>query len=132
LRFGHVVDQGIGVPYDHLTGLALAEVTLQGKHVRLIVDTGTDLLVVYGNDWIKQNAAEQVSKSQGRSVAEQVPARRINNAEMTFGGKEFRVARAYCVPSTTPAAYDGFFGVRALKLRGISFDRESQTMFLLN
>jgi predicted aspartyl protease len=132
LRFGNVADEGIGVPYDQASGLALAEVTLQGKHVRLIVDTGSDLLVVYGSDWSKSSVAEPVSESQGRSVAEQVPARRINNAELTFGGREYRVARAYCVSSAAPVAYDGFFGVRALKLRAISFDRESQTMFLLN
>jgi hypothetical protein len=28
--------------------------------------------------------------------------------------------------------YDGFVGVRALKLHGISFDRAKQRMYLLN
>jgi predicted aspartyl protease len=132
LRFGDVTDQGIGVSYDRSTGLALAEATLQGKHVRLIVDTGSDLVVVYGTAWSEEDGAQPVNESQGRSVAEQVPAKRIANAELAFGGKEFRIPRAYYVSSTTKVPYDGFFGVRALKLRGLSFDRHSQTMFLLN
>jgi predicted aspartyl protease len=132
LRFGDAEEQGIGVPYDQSTGLALAEATLQGRRVRLIVDTGSDLVVVYGGDWSKEDTVRPVSESEGTSVAEQVAARQIANAELAFGGKEFRVMRAYYIPSATKVTYDGFFGVRALKLRGISFDRESQTMYLLN
>ena len=132
LRFGNVADKGISVPYDQSTGLALAEATLQGKQVRLIVDTGSDLVVVYDSDWNKKEPAQPVSESEGTSIAEQVPARQIHSAELAFGGKEFRGVRAYSVPSARKLAYDGFFGVLALRLRGISFDRKSQTMYLLN
>jgi predicted aspartyl protease len=130
LHFGSVADEGIEVPYDDSTSLALAEVTLQGKHVRMIVDTGSDLVVVYGSDWNMVDPAQRASE--GTSVAEQVPAWRIAHPELALGGKQFRGMRTYYVPSTTKTGYDGFLGVRALKLRGISFNRDSKTMYLLN
>jgi predicted aspartyl protease len=130
LYFGNVADEGIEIAYDGSTSLALAEATLQGKHVRLIVDTGSDLVVVYGSDWNTVDSAQR--PSEGTSVAEHVPARRIANPELALGGKRFRGMHTYYVPSTTKTGYDGFFGVRALKLRGISFDRDNQMMYLLN
>jgi predicted aspartyl protease len=133
LEFGTVAQEGIAVGYDGSRGLALAEATLQGKRVRLIVDTGSDLVVVYGGSWEGMEAASVRSQSrEGTSVAEQVTARQIAEPEMELGGKQFRGLRTYYVSSPMGFGYDGFFGVRALRLHGISFDRERQTMYLLN
>ena len=133
LEFGDIADEGIEVEYDGASRLALAEVSLQGRSVRLIVDTGSDLVVVYGKSWEAFEAAKLVSETQeGTSVAEQVPAREIARPEMQLGGKQFRGMRTYYVPSGAAVGYDGFFGVRALKLRGISFSRAKQRMYLLN
>jgi predicted aspartyl protease len=135
LAFGGVATDGIAVGYDGLRGLALAEATVQGKRVRLIVDTGSDLVVVYGENWGTREAAGQLSpwlEGNGISVAERVGVRPIAKPEMELDGKQFRGLRTYYVPSAAVTGYDGFFGVRALKLRGISFDRATQTMYLLN
>jgi predicted aspartyl protease len=133
LQFGSVGQEGIAVGYDRSRGLALAEATVQGKPVRLIVDTGSDLVVVYGESWGGMEFAREPSLArEGTTVAEQVATRQIANPEMELGGKQFRGLRTYYVPSARGSGYDGFFGVRALKLRGISFDRERQTLYLLN
>jgi predicted aspartyl protease len=134
LIFGIAEEEGIAVRYDSRSRLALAEATLQGRQVRLIVDTGSDLVVVYGESWqAMESTARQVSNMQtGTSVGDQVGAKQIANPEMELGGKQFRDLRTYYVPSANARGYDGFFGVRALRLRGISFDRDSQTMYLLN
>jgi predicted aspartyl protease len=132
LQFGSVSKVGIPVRYDGLSRLALAVATLQGRLVRLIVDTGSDLVVVYGRSW-ELDSTNHVSRMQaGTSVGEQVPARQIPNAEMVLGGKQFRGLRTYSVPSAHGSGYDGFIGVTALKLHAISFDRDTQTMYLLN
>jgi predicted aspartyl protease len=132
LQFGSVAHEGIPVGYDGLSRLALAVGTLQGRLVRLIVDTGSDLVVVYGSNW-ELDSTNRVSRMQaGTSVGEQVPAKQIPNAEMVLGGRHFRGLRTYSVPSAHGQGYDGFFGVTALKLHGVSFDREKQTMYLLN
>jgi len=128
LEFGGEAEQGIAVGYDSASGLALAEATVQGRRVRLIVDTGSDLVVVYGANWEGQKSETRG----GVGVAGREAAREIEKAEMVLGGKSFSGSRTYCVPSAKGAGYDGFFGVRALKLRGVSFDRERQTMYLLN
>jgi predicted aspartyl protease len=134
LVFGTVPAKGIAVPYDGRSRLALAEATLQGRHVRLIVDTGSDLVVVYGASWqAMESAARQVSSMQtGTSVGDHVGARQIAKPELELGGRQFRDLRTYYVPSANAMGYDGFFGVRALKLRGLTFDHDSQTMYLLN
>jgi len=133
LEFGDIADEGIAVEYDAASRLALAEASLQGRRVRLIVDTGSDLVVVYGKSWEAFEPARLVSQTQqGTSVAEQVPAREIAKPEMQLGGRQFRGMRTYYVPSGAAVGYDGFFGVRALKLHGISFDRVKQRMYLLN
>jgi hypothetical protein len=133
LVFGKVEEEGIAVGCDGGSGLGLVVGTLQGRQVRLIVDTGSDLVVVYGRSWEQAGAAVLVSNAlEGTSVAEQVGVRQIAKPEMELGGKQFRELRAFYVPSATGVGYDGFVGVSALKLRGVSFDRERQRMYLLN
>jgi predicted aspartyl protease len=131
LSFGPVDAEGIAVGYDGTTGLALADATVQGKHVRLIVDTGSDLLVVYGETW-GQSPKQMSASQEAKSVADQVGVRAILKPQVELGGRRFQGLPTYVVPSAESRAYDGFVGVRALKLRGISFDRENQTMYLLN
>jgi predicted aspartyl protease len=131
MSFGPVNEEGISVGYDGMTGLALVDATVQGKHVKLIVDTGSDLLVVYGETW--GQSPKQVSAAQeATSVADQVAARAILKPQIELGGRRFEGLPTYFVPSAKSRGYDGFVGVRALKLRGISFDRENQVMHLLN
>jgi predicted aspartyl protease len=131
LSFGPMAEEGIAVGYDAMTGLALADATVQGKHVRLIVDTGSDLLVVYGDVW--GQSTKQVSALEGATnVADQVAVRAILKPQIELAGRRFEGLPTYYLPSAAARGYDGFVGVRALKLRGISFDRESQTMHLLN
>jgi predicted aspartyl protease len=128
LEFGGKAEEGIAVGYDHASGVALAEATLQGRRVRLIVDTGSDLVVVYGENW----DGEKKETRGGVSVAGPEMVREIEKAQMLLGGRSFSGSRTYCVPTGKGVGYDGFVGVRALKLRGVSFDRERQTMYLLN
>jgi len=127
LDFGGEVEKGIAVGYDGAAGLALANATLQRRQVKLIVDTGSDQVVVYGKGWGAENRGTRA----GVSIAGRENAKEIENAEMVLGGKNFNLSRTYCLPEGKAVGYDGFVGVRALKLRGLSFDHESQTMYLL-
>jgi predicted aspartyl protease len=133
LAFGTVNDkeEGIPVQYNGSASLALADARLQGRNVRLIVDTGSDLVVVFGRTWEEPSLISEPRAQEGTSVAEQVAARPMANPEMEIAGKQFHGPRTYYLPSAKGTGYDGFFGVRALKLRGISFDRQAQTLFLL-
>ena len=128
LQFGGEAEEGIAVAYDRTSGLALADATVQGRRVRLIVDTGSDLVVVYGEGWGGQKSEIR----SGVSIAGKEAAREIQKADMVLGGKVFSGSRTYCVPAGKALGYDGFVGVRALKLRGLSFDRDKHTMYLLN
>ena len=128
LEFGGEAEEGIAVAYDRASGLALADATVQGRRVRLIVDTGSDLVVVYGEDW----GGQKREARDGVSIAGSEAAREIEKADMVLGGKIFSGSPTYCVPAGKAVGYDGFVGVRALKLRGLSFDRDKHTLYLLN
>ena len=128
LQFGGEAEEGIAVAYDRTSGLALADATVQGRRVRLIVDTGSDLVVVYGEGWGGQNREIR----RGVSIAGREAAREIEKADMVLGGKVFSGSRTYCVPAGKALGYDRFDVVRPLKLRGLSFDRDKHTLYLLN
>jgi len=128
LQFGGEAEEGIAVGYDRTSGLALADATVQGRRVRLIVDTGSDLVVVYGEGWGGQNREIR----RGVSIAGREAAREIEKADMVLGGKVFSGSRTYCVPAGKALGYDRFVVVRPLKLRGLSFDRDKHTLYLLN
>ena len=128
LQFGGEAEEGIAVGYDRTSGLALADATVQGRRVRLIVDTGSDLVVVYGEGWGGQNREIR----RGVSIAGREAAREIEKADMVLGGKVFSGSRTYCVPAGKALGYDRIVVVRPLKLRGLSFDRDKHTLYLLN
>jgi len=133
LQFGDVNDAGIPVKYDRPSHLALADVTVQGKPVRLLVDTGTDMIVVYGHAWETLPTATKVADTpKNRSVSTPLLTGQIVDPEMELNGVLFHAICAFYVPSASAKGYDGIAGITALKLRGISFNREKQSVHLLN
>ncbi|HEX8802363.1 MAG TPA: aspartyl protease family protein, partial [Terriglobales bacterium] len=77
LEFGGEAEEGIAVGYDRTSGLALADATVQGRRVRLIVDTGSDLVVVYGEGW----GGQKREIRGGVSIAGREAAREIEKAD---------------------------------------------------
>ena len=128
LELGGVPEAGMPVRYDRSRAVALADVTLQGKTLHLIVDTGSDAVVIYGDNW-EGKAGRTL---QGRSIAEPVATKRIKRTGLMVGKNYFSRVPIYCVPTGKGADNDGFLGVKALRLRGISFDREKQVLYLLD
>lgn len=133
LQFGDSDETGIAVGYDRRSHLALADASMQGKPVRLVVDTGTDMIVVYGHSWETLESATKVSEfPKSRSVATPLLAGQIADPQMELGGIHFNGSRTFYVPSAVAKGYDGVVGITALKLHGISFNHEKQTVYLLN
>jgi predicted aspartyl protease len=133
LQFGDVDDMGIPVRYDRRTHLALADATVQGQPVRLVVDTGTDMIVVYGHTWeTLASATKVVSLPKSRSVAAPVLTGQIVDPQLELDGVLFHASRTFYVPSAAAKGYEGIVGVTALKLHGLSFNQQTQSVRLLN
>jgi predicted aspartyl protease len=132
IEFGAVSRDGIPVPYDAHSGTAVAEARIDGKPVRMLVDTGSDSLVILGGNfsdagWPRLRNASQT----GRSIADQnLELKMVSAPDIVIGGRRFSKDRAYVVPRGADPAFDALLGVRTLGFRALSFDRGSQTIFL--
>jgi hypothetical protein len=132
IEFGPVLQEGIPVHFDPRAGIAVADVRLGEKPVRLLVDTGSDLLVLLGGNFPVPGWPELRNTSErGTSLADRNTDLQIFSApDILLGGAHFSKEKAYVVPGSTDPVFDGVLGVRALGFRSLSYDQLSQTIFL--
>jgi hypothetical protein len=132
IEFGEISHVGIPVRFDVHAGIAVAEVKIEGRATRMLVDTGTDRVALFGGNfaglgWL---ALRNTSQS-GRSMVDQeMPVQVFSAPDIILGEQHFSSERAYLVPGSTDPLYDGLMGVRALGLRGLSYDQACGTIYL--
>jgi aspartyl protease len=132
IEFGEISREGIPVPYDPRAGLAVAGLKIGGRPVRMLVDTGSDRVVLLGGNFAEVGwMGLRDTAQRGTTLADQeLHVRKFSAPEIIFGGERFRNDQAYFVPGTADPEFDGLLGVRALGFRGVSFDRASATVYL--
>jgi predicted aspartyl protease len=132
IDFGDISHVGIPVHLDARTGIAVAEVRIEGKEARMLVDTGTDRVVLLAGKFAKVGwlALRNTSQS-GTSLADQeMYVQVFSAADIILGGQHFSNDRAYFVPGSADPLFDGLLGVRALGFRGLSYDPACGTIYL--
>jgi len=132
IEFGDVARVGIPVRFDASTGIAVAEVSIEGKRARILVDTGSNRVVLFGGNFSEAGWLTLRKTSQsGASLADPGMQIEVFSApDIVFGGRHFSDDRAYFVPGNADPAFDGLLGVRALGFRSLSYDQPSGTIFL--
>jgi hypothetical protein len=142
IQFGKFAPGGIAVALPQGSSIAVAEVMWGGVSVRMMVDTGSDQLVLLGKQPpISVQTAQLASKSLGSgneasdvaaaaSVTERLSVQELPPAELVLAGKKFSGAKGYWVPGSDASDFDGLLGVRALGIRSLSFDSEHRTLHL--
>jgi hypothetical protein len=125
IEFGKFTPGGIAVSLPVGSGIAVAQVTWGGIPVRMMVDTGSDQLVLLG----KQPPLSTRS-TVAASVTDKLSVQELPSAEIVLAGKKFSRAKAYWVPGSDASDFDGLLGVRALGFRSFSFDSEHRTIHL--
>lgn len=132
IEFGDFSGEGIPVPYDERSGIAVARVELDGKPKRFLVDTGTDRVALLGgNSAGTEGLGLRNTAQEGSSVADQAMRVQIFFApDILLGKRHFTVEKAYFIPGSADPAFDGLLGVRALGFRVISYDRKRGTLYL--
>jgi predicted aspartyl protease len=132
IEFGPVAHEGIPVHFDARAGIAVAEVRLGSKPLRMLVDTGSEFLVLLGGNFAEAGWLDLRNTSQrGTSLADSNTSLQIFSApDILLGGRHFSKDRAYFVPGSADPVFDGVMGVRALGFRALSFDQASETIFL--
>jgi predicted aspartyl protease len=132
MEFGSVSHTGIPVHFDPRTGIAVAEVRVEGKETRFLLDTGTDRVVLFGGNfpdagWLNLQNTSQTAANQ---VSQEVDLQVFSAADIIIGGQRFSDERAYLVPGSTDSLFDGLLGVRALGFRDLSYDQARETFYL--
>jgi hypothetical protein len=132
IEFGEALREGIPIPFDARAGIAVAEVKLAGKRVRMLVDTGSDqVLVLGGNFGDPQQLGLHLTSDHGASVAEsKMSVQEFPARDIQLAGQHFSREKAYFLAGPENPGFDGLLGVRALGFRGISFDQARSTLYL--
>lgn len=129
LEFGQVSGRGIPIGLSAGLNLPIAEVRINGKALRLLVDTGSDHLVFFA----KQSGATVADSSseplQGNSIAGVVPVRQAPALEFEWKGRHFQ-QNALVVSGREEPLFDGLMSVRAMGFRSIAMDANSHVVYL--
>jgi len=132
IEFDRPSQEGVPVRFDPGSGLAIAQVGLGSKTLRMLVDTGSNTFVLLGGNfadtrWVALRNTSQAASS----LAEQgVRVQEFSAPDIVLGGLHFNQDRAYLVPDRADPVFDGFLGVRALGFRVLSYDQRSGTIYL--
>lgn len=134
IEFGGFGPAGIPVQIDTLSAMAVAKVKIGGRTTRMLVDTGTDRVVLFGGNFADVSWLAPRSTSQrGRSMMNrEMPVQVFSAPDIVLGERHFSKERAYLVPGSADPAFDGLLGVRALGFHGVSYELSCGTLFLLS
>jgi hypothetical protein len=130
LEFGNISAEGMAVSLSADNRLPIARVNINGKPLRLLVDTGSDRLVFFGNQGAQDlGVTAGDGLLPGKSVNGDVAVRGISSLEVEWNGARFRQA-GVIVPGRQEPLFDGLLSVRSLGFRSIAVSAETHTIYL--
>ena len=131
IEFGEFSPVGIPVDLSTRSNLPIAEIKIEGKTLRLLVDTGSDRLVFFGSRSASEFSATSAnSLLKGNSVAATVPVRAVSPLDFEMSGTRFH-QDAYFIPGSEEPLFDGLLSVRSLGIRVLSLDANRRVVYLL-
>jgi predicted aspartyl protease len=131
IEFGEVAPEGIPIELSIRAGLPVAEIKVGGKSLRLLVDTGSDRMVIFGARSAAEGSPHPASSlPQDSAVANVVRARAVSSLEFELSGVRFHQS-AYIVSNGEEPLFDGLLGVRSLDVRTLSLDANRRILYLL-
>ena len=132
IEFGDISDEGIPVRLDASAGIAVAVVRLGDRAVRMLVDTGSDRMVLLGGNFAEVGwlALRNTSLSGTSVVDQEMRVQEFSASDIILGGQHFSKDKAFLVPGSADPVFDGLLGVRALGFRGLSYDQVRGTIYL--
>jgi hypothetical protein len=135
IEFGKATPGGVAIPLAAGSSIALAQVNWGGTLKRMVVDTGSEQLVLLGKE---PPLAGMVRADGGpggtataASVANRMAVQQLPPADIVLAGKKFSASKAYWVPGSDASDSDGLLGVRSLGFRRLSFDSQTRTLHLM-
>jgi predicted aspartyl protease len=135
IEFGRFTAGGVTVPLPVGSSIAVAQVNWGGIPKRMIVDTGSEQLVLLGKEppFVRALHADggPGATATANSVANRLTVQQLPPADIVLAGKKFSTPKAYWVPGSDASDSDGLLGVRSLGFRRVSFDSQTRTLHLV-
>src|SRR5262249_42669493 len=112
--------------------IAVAPVRIGGQTMRLLVDTGSDRLVLLGGNVaeVRPLALRTTSESATSLIDRRLQVQEFSAPDIILGEHHFCKDQAYLVPEASDPVFDGLLGVRALGFRTLSYDQPHRTIYL--
>ena len=129
LEFGEVSREGIPIGLSEGLNLPIAEVRINGKALRLLVDTGSDHLVFFAKNAGAVLPEPSSAPLQGNSVAGGIPVRQALPLEFEWSGCRFQ-QNALVVPGRGESLFDGLMSVRSMGFRSLAMDSRNRVVYL--
>jgi hypothetical protein len=132
IEFGDMPGEGIPVSFDIRSRVAVALVIFEGKPRRMLVDTGSEYLVLFGGNFTSAELSGlRSTPEEGASVADGAAALRVLPLpNIVLGGRHFTPEKAFFIPDGTDPVFDGLLPVHALGFRAIAFDQARRALYL--
>jgi predicted aspartyl protease len=130
LRFGASSSKAQSAVLEEEEGLLVVPVTLNGKTMRLAVDTGAHITVIYqescpvGNRRTQDEKLVTIAHSGGATVARQFTLYDLQVGEAWIG----RTSLAVLTIDNNQSTIDGFLGTASLGLKRVHLDFELQAL----
>jgi Aspartyl protease len=133
IEFGKFTGGGISVALPAGSSIAIAEVNWGGTPKRMVVDTGSEQLVLLGKappltGALRGNGGP--ASTAAASVADRLRVQELPPIDIVLAGKKFSAPKACWVPGSDASDSDGLLGVRSLGFRRLSFDSQNRTLHL--
>jgi hypothetical protein len=133
MEFGDVKEEGVAVPFDGKGPLVIAEAGLEGRTLRLVVDTGSEGLVLFGGRLAGRLAAMQVvAHRSASSVSGNLGVDEVEAGALRIGGKKFHAEQTFYVQERGEKIgdIDGLLGIRTLGFKAMALDNENHVLYL--
>jgi hypothetical protein len=134
IEFGRFTPGGVTVPLPAGSSIALALVNWGGTPKRMVVDTGSEQLVLLGKEppfaGIVRADGGSGGTATAASVVNRMTVQQLPPGDVVLAGRKFSASKAFWVPGSDASDSDGLLGVRSLGFRRLSFDSQTRTIHL--
>ncbi len=125
LVFGPAEPSGSEFAIQAGPGFVYATVQMEGQSLRLVVDTGTNHLVLFGRSAVARLAGLRIlSTRESTTMGGEVALKQVQLREVRLGSTAFHAFEAFLLDDSTEAlaGLDGLLGIRALGPSRVGFN----------